>query len=231
MNIYLFDIDGTIMLSGGAGMCAMTRVFHERYGIADAFRDFHFQGKVDPAIFREALVKHGVDGDHNGEIKALIEMYETYIAEEMPRSPNPTLFPGVAELIQAMTGRADISIGLLTGNVLGGAKAKLSRFDLWKYFPYGAFGNDSEDRPALVPIALDRAGAHLGTVVEPGPHVYIIGDTDRDIETARANGCTAVGVGTMNFSSTELTELGADIVFDDFSDTDRVLQELGVEHG
>jgi phosphoglycolate phosphatase len=229
MKIFLFDIDGTIMLSGGGGLRAMTRVFSERYGVADPFNGFRFQGKVDPAIFREALTLHRVDcADPDAEIAAMIPIYERYIAEEMPRMENPHLYPGVTELIRALAARDDLSIGLLTGNVKGGARAKLSRFDLWDYFPYGAFGSDCEERPALVPVALGRASEHLGRVVEPGPDVYVIGDTDRDIAAAKAHGCTAVGVGQLDFTAAELSKLGADIVFDDLTDTKKILQALGV---
>ncbi len=231
MNVYLFDIDGTIMLSGGAGARAMKRVFREQFDIHDAFKNFQFQGKVDPAIFREALIMHGIGGDHDAQIVTMITLYEKYIAEEMPRSQNPVLYPGVVELIRRMAARDDISIGLLTGNVIGGARAKLSRFGLWDFFPYGAFGSDSEDRPALVPIALARASRHLGQVVAPGKHVYIIGDTDRDIFAAQQHGCTAVGVGTLNFSAAELAAFGATIVFEDLSDTTHVLTSLGVTNG
>jgi phosphoglycolate phosphatase-like HAD superfamily hydrolase len=231
MKILLFDIDGTLMLSGGAGLRAMERVFRERYGIGDAFTDFHFQGKVDPAIFREALAKHGLTpADPDAEIRGLIAGYERYIAQEMPKSRNAIMYPGVRELLEALTRCPGVSVGLLTGNVHGGARAKLSHFDLWRYFPYGAFGSDEEHRPALVSVALERASRHLGRPVTAGKHIYIIGDTDRDIWTARENGCTAVGVGTLNFTADQLAALGAEIVFENFADTAAVLQAFGVNH-
>jgi len=231
-KIILFDIDGTILLSGGAGLRSMERVFRERYGVENAFAGFQFQGKVDPAIFREALARHRlVVDDADAEIRAMIALYEEYIAQEMPRSEKAYLYPGVDTLIRTLADRRDVSIGLLTGNVYGGAKAKLSHFDLWRHFPYGAFGSDHEDRPRLAPIALERAGRHLGRTVPAGPHVYIIGDTPADIETARINRCTAVGVGQLNFTAAELAARGADIVFDDFSNNERVLHALGVNHG
>ena len=152
--------------------------------------------------------------DTDAEIRRIIPLYESYIAREMPLSTKAVIYPGVCELIPRLAPRRDLSIGLLTGNVRGGARAKLSHWDLWRYFPYGAFGCDAEHRPDLVPIALARAGEHVGRMIEPGPDVYIIGDTERDIETAKAHGCTAVGVGTLNFTAAELAKLGADIVFD-----------------
>lgn len=230
-RIFLFDIDGTIMLSGGAGSRSMERVFRERYGIDNAFADFQFQGKVDPAIFREALARHDiVVPDPDAEIRTLIARYEEYIVQEMPKSDQAFLYQGVDTLIRTLAERRDVSIGLLTGNVYGGAKAKLSHWDLWRYFPYGAFGSDHEDRPRLVPIALERAGRHLGREVHAGPHVYIIGDTPADIETAKINRCTAVGIGQLNYTTTDLAARGADIVLDGFSDNERVLQALGVNH-
>lgn len=229
MKIFLFDIDGTIMLSGGAGMRSMTKAFAMRHGVENAFKDFHFQGKVDPAIFREALQLHGIEThDEDDAIRELVKLYEELIAKEMPHSHQAKLYPGVREILEALHGRNDVSVGLLTGNVIGGARAKLSYFDLWKYFPYGAFGSDHEHREALVPIALDRATKHLGHPVQAGPDVYIIGDTDRDIACALANHCTAVGVATLGFSVGQLRELGAHIVFPDLSDTATVLRALGV---
>jgi len=232
VNVYLFDIDGTLMLSGGAGLRSMNRVFFERYGLHDAFDGFQFQGKVDPAIFREALLLHDIKvADPDAEIPAMIREYESYIAAEMPHSQTATIYPGVRELLERLGGRDDLSIGLLTGNVRGGALAKLSSFDLWKFFPYGAFGSDHEQREKLVPIALERASRHLGRTIEPGPHVYVIGDTDRDVACALANDCTAVGVGTLNFSAARLKALGAHVVCEDFSETENVLKQLGVNHG
>jgi phosphoglycolate phosphatase len=229
MKVFLFDIDGTILLSGGAGLRAMNRVFVNRFGIPNAFEGFQFQGKVDPAIFREALAANRLAvPDIDAEIRHMIVEYEGYIAEEMPHSAKAMIYPGIRELLASLHGRADVSLGLLTGNVYGGAKTKLSHFDLWRYFPYGAFGSDCEDRPSLVPIALERASKHLNRVVRPGENVYIIGDTDRDIMTAKAHHCVAVGVGACGFTAAQLAALGADIVFPDLSDTQDVLRKLGV---
>ena len=160
----------------------------------------------------------------------MIARYEEYIAEEMPKSNQAVIYPGVRELLQSLHNRLDVSVGLLTGNVEGGAWAKLTYFDLWRYFPYGAFGSDHEQREALVPIALTRASRHLGRRVEPGPHVFVIGDTDKDIACARANGCSSVGVATLGFSEAQLMALGADLVFPDLSDTVDVLRKLGVDN-
>jgi len=225
----LFDIDGTLVHSGGAGMRAMNRAFQERYGIENGFAGFQFQGKVDPAIFREALALHRIPApDADAEIRALIARYLVFIADEMPRSARAVMYPGVPELLAALSGRPGVSLGLLTGNVRGGAQVKLRHFDLWKFFPYGAFGDDAEQRPALLPVALARASARLGRVASPGPDVYVVGDSDRDVWTAKENGCTAVGVGTLGFSAADLAALGADIVFENFADTADVLKKLGV---
>lgn len=232
MKVLLFDIDGTLALSGGAGMRSMEHVFAERYGIENAFENFQFQGKVDSAIFRECIHRHGLQvEDEDAEILALIREYERYVVQEMPKSHQAVMMPGVKELLDKLETLDHVAVGLLTGNVVGGAKAKLSYFDLWRYFPFGAFGSDNEQREELVPIALERASAYLGRRISPGPDVYVIGDTDRDIACAKANDCVAVGVATLGFTVEQLRELGADIVFKDLSDTDAVIDALGVGNG
>jgi phosphoglycolate phosphatase-like HAD superfamily hydrolase len=225
MKLILFDIDGTLMLSGGAGFKAMDRAFEKLYGIPGATEGVVPDGKTDPLILREIITRHELA--HGREQEALGELqtlYEPLMAEEMATSP-ARMMVGVRELLEALCD-SDGAIGLLTGNFERTARIKLDRFGLNRHFPFGAFGSDSEDRTRLPAVAVSRAEAHLGTSVGLGPHVLVIGDTPRDVECALVNGATPVGVATGRYSSEQLHDAGAHTVFEDFSDTRVVVSAL-----
>jgi phosphoglycolate phosphatase-like HAD superfamily hydrolase len=141
----------------------------------------------------------------------------------MPESP-ATLMPGVREFLAAAAAADGVALGLLTGNTREGARIKLERFDLNGYFPFGAFGSDSEDRNALVPIALARASVHFGKPVPGGRDVVVLGDTERDIECGKAHGTVTIGVATGGTSAETLARAGADRVFADLSDARAVVE-------
>ncbi len=124
-----------------------------------------------------------------------------------------------ATLLDALSTREDVFVGLLTGNFEEGARIKLGHFDLWRYFRCGAYGDDAADRNALVPFALERA-RRLGLPALAAEHVLVVGDTPHDVACAHAVGALPVGVATGGFSVEQLRASGAPIVFDDLSDTD-----------
>ncbi|HSN57324.1 MAG TPA: HAD family hydrolase, partial [Candidatus Sulfomarinibacteraceae bacterium] len=139
MRVLLFDLDGTLMLSGGAARRAMDRAFAELYGIADAFGGIVPDGKTDPLIFREIFANHGLAvADESAAIATLAERYAHYMTDEMPRAPRARLMPGAAELLDHLANRDGIALGLLTGNFEPTARLKLGRFDLNRHFPFGA---------------------------------------------------------------------------------------------
>jgi phosphoglycolate phosphatase-like HAD superfamily hydrolase len=229
VKVVLFDIDGTLLKSGGAGMRSLSRIFAARYGINDSLADIKPHGKTDPVIIREILRSRGLVADDQDEARAVAELipeYEQVFSEEMASAKQACLLPGVVPLLEALQQRRDVMLGLLTGNFEATARIKLARFDLNRFFSFGAYSSDTEERPQLVPIAVARAEALLGSALGLGRHVLVIGDTPRDVRCALANGATSVAVATSYFSTSLLRETGAHLAFDDFSDTSTVLEAL-----
>jgi phosphoglycolate phosphatase-like HAD superfamily hydrolase len=226
MKLLLFDIDGTLMLSGGAGFRAMERAIEQRYGVTGATEGVVPDGKTDLLILREVLRASGLAvGDEERAMRELMTMYEGYLAEEMPTSP-AVLMPGVPELLETLSVVDGILLGLLTGNFEHTARIKLDRFDLNRFFPFGAYGSDHEDRIRLPAVAVARAETHSGRPIGLGRHVHVIGDTPLDVACALANDATAVGVANHRFSVEELEAAGAHIVFPDLTDTAAVVAAL-----
>jgi phosphoglycolate phosphatase len=224
MKLLLWDIDGTLMSSGGAGTRAMDRAFHEVFSVRGAFRGIRMSGKTDPEIWREALEKHGFIPD--GKLPLLMEIYVKHLKFEIS-NPNKMLMPGIREALQKLHLMEDFSLGLLTGNIERGARIKLEAFLINHYFPVGAFGSDDEDRNKLLPIAVQRFNAFYNANLAPKDCI-VIGDTPRDIACARPYGAHAVCVATGRFGQEDLRAAGADIVFGDLSDTGAFLRGLNL---
>jgi phosphoglycolate phosphatase-like HAD superfamily hydrolase len=231
-KLVLFDIDGTLVLTGGAGLRAMNRACAEIVGPAadasgagaaearEALSGIPVAGRTDWIILHDTLLRLGLqlDDDLLGRLR---ERYVAHLREEIDRPGtgfHGTL-PGVPSLLEALRPREDVVLGLLTGNFKDGARIKLERFDLWRFFRCGAFGDDSPDRNALVPVALGRAEACGIPRFEPAD-VIVVGDTPHDVACAMAVGAVPVGVATGNFSSDELRACGAEIVFETLEDAE-----------
>jgi phosphoglycolate phosphatase-like HAD superfamily hydrolase len=229
MKLLLFDIDGTLMLSGGAARRAMDRAFFELYGIDDAFGSVVPDGKTDPLIFREIVASHGlVIDDEITAFDTLAKRYVVYLEDEMPRADRARLMPGAVTLLEHLSKLdGDVSLGLLTGNFEATARIKLGRFGLNRFFPFGAYGSDHAEREALLPVAVVRAERHLGLRIGLGRHVVVIGDTPRDVECARLHGATAVGVAASRYTLDELRAAGAQVVLPNLGDLDAFMHALG----
>ena len=238
MKLLLFDIDGTLVLTGGAGVRAMNRAFLEVWGVEDAFRGVKMAGGTDPRLLDEALAQTGVvAGD--GQVAAFERMYLRLLAEEilkplaggLANDPHHGMrrwrgpLPGVRNLVTALSPRDDVFLALLTGNYSKGAEIKLTHFDLWQPFHCGAFGEDARERAALVPVAVGRAAA-LGCPPVAPRDVVIVGDTVRDVECAQANEAACVAVATGGDDSGTLHDAGADVVFETLEDTQAVIAAL-----
>lgn len=224
IRLVLFDIDGTLIVSGRAGTRGMNRAFLQLYGRAKALDGVPIAGRTDRAIVMEVLRHLGRDPD-DAEIARLRDTYILCLREEivLPGDLPSGVLPGVGDLLDALYARR-VPVGLLTGNFAGGAAVKLSHFSLWTRFGFGAYGDDHVDRRALVPIALAQALA--SGVAVSASEVAIIGDTPLDVDCALAHGAHAVGVTTGPFDAASLSAAGAGLVVASLADTARVMEWL-----
>ncbi len=226
LKVLLFDIDGTLVLSGGAGLRAMTRAFENLYGVANAFVGVHLAGRTDSSILQDALAKFGLPFSAEIE-KEYKQSYFNLLAEEMPLPVDgKRIMPGVVPLLEALSMRPDVHLGLLTGNWQTSGLLKLADFGLDRYFRFGAFADDSGVRDELIPYALERFLALKGHKPRP-EEVYVIGDTPFDILCARPHGARAVAVAAASHSTAELATWKPDFLFDDLQDTAAALSVLG----
>lgn len=228
MTLILFDIDGTLVLTGGAGGRAMARAFEELFVVPDAFRGIPFPGRTDAWLLSDAAAAHGIPPD-SPVLARFPDVYLRHLAIELEHpGPRKGVMPGVRALLDALSGRDDVYLALLTGNYEAAAQVKLEYFDLWRYFPCGAFGDHAPDRNSLLGKAVARVVASGGPTVDAAEAV-VIGDTPLDVACATASGARSIGVATGNHSLEELRAAGADVVFADLSDIDAVLDALGAE--
>lgn len=223
MKYILFDIDGTLIDSGGAGTRSLDLAFEEIFSVPDAFKNISLAGKTDMLILKEGLKLHGIDR-LNGEV---LEFFETYIAHLRNNIDNKKgqVKPGVTKALDLLKSDDGCLLGLLTGNIEEGAMVKLRAFGLDSYFQAGAFGDDAEDRNKLLPVAV-RKLYNLTSRKVGFRDCVVIGDTPRDIECSKPYGALAVAVATGPYTSGTLADAGADAVFEDLSDTERFISVL-----
>jgi phosphoglycolate phosphatase-like HAD superfamily hydrolase len=236
-KLVLFDIDGTLVLTGGAGIRAMNRACEELVGHGQALANIPVAGRTDRIILTDVVTQAGHSVD-DGLLVRLRDRYIEHLREEIER-PGRTqdvaapgargglkaIMPGVRELLDTLAQRDDVFLALLTGNFEAGARIKLEHFDLWRYFRCGAFGDDSADRNDLVPFAVRRARQSGAPDLAP-EHILVVGDTPHDVACARAVGAMAVAVATGGSTADDLRRHGADIVFQDLRRTEEFLKLL-----
>lgn len=223
MKLILFDIDGTLLHTGGAGRRAMTRSFTEVFRVNDGFRGISMSGKTDPAILREALDTLGISWNEE-RVRTFKERYFELLAEEIKRpNPNKRLMPGVKELLKRLAAHRGMAVGLLTGNWRKGGYIKLGHFGIDHFFPFGAFGDDSEAREKLLPSAVKRA-RRLG--IKEIETIWVVGDTPKDVHCATPHGACTLAVATGTSSEEELNRAGATLVLPSLEDVERVLSIL-----
>ena len=226
-TLVLFDIDGTLLNTGGAGIAALNQAFARAFPEqAERMPELDLAGATDSGlvinIFRHAEIEHTEENDAR-----FIDAYLDHLRENLTTFDGQ-LLPGVIELLDELAGHPGASVGLLTGNIERGARLKVDHYGIGHHFSFGSFGDDHHDRDALGPIAIDRATAATGRRFSR-EQVYVVGDTPKDIRCARAAGARAVAVATGSIAHAELAGHAPDTLFEDLSDTGAVLQSLRLE--
>lgn len=206
----------------------MSLAFEEVFAVANAFLGIPMAGRTDAWILNDAAAAHGIPPD-SPELTRFRDAYVRHLAIELqkPGVARKGLMPGVRELLDALAPRDDVFLALLTGNYEAGARLKLEYFDLWKYFPCGAFGDDAPHRNVLVPKALARVEACEGLTFAAADAI-VIGDTPLDVGCAAHAGARSLAVATGSHSVDELRAAGADDVLSDLANTDEVLRVLRI---
>jgi phosphoglycolate phosphatase-like HAD superfamily hydrolase len=230
MKLLLFDIDQTILHSGGAGEKALTTALRERFGREQDLEKIEVAGKTDVWIAHRLFEAHGIEPSAEN-VDQFLNSYLHHLEKELALNHGRVL-PGFPELLHALARMPTVAIGLLTGNLRRGARIKLGYYGMLDHFSLepsavGAFADDSLDRNRLGPFARERARAAHGYDFQP-EDIYIIGDTPHDIACAKAIDARGVGVATGRYSREELEAAGADFVFADLSDVETVIRTLGL---
>ena len=229
-KLVLFDIDGTLVLTGGAGGRAMARAFTDLFGLEHGVPSISMAGRTDAWIVAQIAAQHGVPYDRE-MLSRFHDAYIGYLVDEIHNpGPQKGVLPGVRPVLEALIGHEDAHLGLLTGNFERGARIKLEYFDLWRYFASGAFGDSAHDRNSLLAEALARVKASGGPAVEPSD-VVVVGDTPLDVAVAVAAGARSLAVATGSYDVAALRASGADVVLENLSDVKAVLDALELTAG
>ncbi|MCA9534201.1 MAG: HAD family hydrolase [Myxococcales bacterium] len=226
-TVLLFDIDGTLLKTGGAGRRSMRRAFVEVCGREDALDGMDFRGMTDPLIFEGGLARIGVPVSES-LVCALAEAYLASLAREVPASPNYQVMPGVRALLTALSEHSHVALGIGTGNSEAGARTKLTHGDLWRHFRFGGYGDDGWDRVELVRAGATRGAEALGLPLARC-RVVVIGDTPEDARAALGIGATCLAVLTGGYSDAQLAAAGSTWVVPDLTHSAVLPRLLGHE--
>jgi len=231
-TLVLFDIDGTLVDSGGAGRLGLQESFRSVFGLDDIevpVSRVRFDGKTDPTIIADIAREAGIPAT---EVEArYTELQESYVralrSELAVPNPRRRVMPGVRPLLDILTSRPDVFLGLVTGNIEEGARAKLDAFALNGYFVDGGFASDHPERNEIARIAHERLSRRAGFRF-PADRVMVIGDTELDIRCARANAFRAIAVVSGSVSRERLEAAGPDTLLPDLADASAVLAAMGL---
>jgi phosphoglycolate phosphatase len=215
MQAILFDIDGTLIRSGGASDRAWQRAFEELHGVDVEIAEVTGKGVPDPAVGRQAFEASMGREATDEEMAALLARRLEYLPEEVERSDGYRVMPGVEELLEGLLERGSL-LGLTTGNVEGAAQIKLARANLNRFFSFGGYGSDSPDRTELTKTALERGALLAGQAIDLAT-AFSVGDTPRDVEAGHGAGIRVIGVATGGYTVPALLEAGADAAVEDLT--------------
>jgi phosphoglycolate phosphatase len=244
MKLLLFDIDGTLLLSGGAGRRALERAFFALHGLRDGMDDVAYAGRTDPAIVGDIYLRGLGRPPEPQEMSALFDTYLPLLEEEVARAERYAVMPGVAELLPMLAARTDVLLGLVTGNMERAAQIKLGRAGLTHHFRFGGYGSDSEDRVALTRLAIERGrrlaarsttGGALDGARVPSPAsnagaiaggAFVIGDTPADVRAGRAASAFTIAVATGGTDFETLAAESPDLLLRDLTDAQSLLSAI-----
>jgi len=223
-RLLLFDIDGTLIDSGGAGIQSLKDVLRQQFGVTDDLRGVEIAGKTDTGIVHQILRKQNIPVDDE-TTAAFLDLYVEFLAHELPLRKGK-LLPGVKELLPRLQARPQNVLALLTGNLRRGAELKLAHYGIWDFFEFGAFADDHHDRNELGPFAQRRA-REKHAIDFAAAEIDVIGDTPHDIACGKAIGARTIAVTTGGFSRAQLAAHQPDRIVNDFSEIDAVMADLG----
>jgi phosphoglycolate phosphatase-like HAD superfamily hydrolase len=223
----LFDLDGTLVRTGGAGIRALNRSFQKLYNLSDPTDGLTIAGNMDPNIFRE-IVAQKIPGKTllPEEEQIITRHYLDYLKEEIQISPKYCVLPGIREILMRTSSTPDLYVGLGTGNLEEGAKIKLERGGLNPYFSFGGFGSDSDKRHEVLGIAIQRAEKKFKVKFHPS-QIYVIGDTPRDLDAARAIGAKVLCVATGPYPIQNLEALDPDLALENLGIIEEFFSFIG----
>ena len=229
-KLILFDIDGTLVLTGGAGGRAMARAFEDVFGLQHGLASISMAGRTDAWIVAQMAANHGLPWTHDVS-ERFHDAYISHLTAEIHKpGPQKGILPGVRAVLDALAAHSAAHLALLTGNFERGAQIKLEYFDLWHYFGAGAFGDRTHDRNSLLETALARVAAAGGPSITAAETV-VVGDTPLDVAVAVAGGARSLAVATGSYDVEALRASGADVVVEDLMDVEAVLEGLGLVSG
>jgi phosphoglycolate phosphatase-like HAD superfamily hydrolase len=221
MHICLLDIDGTLVLTGGAGQTAFVETLAADFGISEILKQVSFAGRSDRAIVADLFRDHGVEASEENWRKfcvGYLQRLDSALAKH-----RGYVLPGVGSLLTALASRDDVAVGLLTGNVREGARRKLLHYDLWHWFAFGGFGDEHVDRCDIAAAALAAANLHLNGAATSIGEIVVIGDTPNDIACGRSIGARCVAVATGHSSLDDLNEGRPDVLVGTLEDSGPIL--------
>ena len=223
MKLLLFDIDGTLVRTAGIGRDSMEEAFEQVFGPENGLKGIEMMGRTDPSILKEVLENHNLEWSLAKELE-FKEIYFNLLEKniDLPK-PGKRLCPGILELLTQLNERADIALGLLTGNWRYGSYLKLKHFHIDDFFSIGAFSDDSEDRNQLVPFAVNRFEKEYGQSLS-SKDIFVIGDTPKDIACAKPHNAHSVAVATGFHDMETLKAAKPDFLFENFEETEKVVQ-------
>jgi len=214
-KLVLFDIDGTLIRTGGAGVAAFTRTGELAFEVPDGMRGLSFAGRTDTSLVREFFRGHGIEPSQ-ANFDRFFAHYVFLLDALLPQHTG-AVCPGVTQFLDGLRALSPAPLlGLQTGNIRLGAEIKLRHYGLWHDFELGGFGDDHEDRRELTRVAWERAGRRFASGLAPG-EVLVVGDTPHDIDCAHALGAKVLAVATGGSTREELADHGPDWLVDDLT--------------